>query len=528
MLKTAEDIGTVSATLSDETLTKKASLNTVAAGLDYAARLLVGLLITPLLVAGLGDFYYGAWQMLLRLIGYISPASGRPTQALKMTLANQLTSGDYDQKRCYVGSALAVWALFLPVVGMIGGLVAWFVPYWIHSTPDHIWPVRLAAGLLVGNLAMSTLVAVPQSVLEGENLAYKRMGLSALLVMAGGSFTWLALWLRLGIAGVASATLATTFVMGIFYLQVARTYTSWFGVAKPSVEAARQFLGLSWWFLAWNLISNAMVASDVVVLGFLNSVRSVTDYTLTKYAPETLTSVVAIIVFGISPGLGGIIGSGDMEKANRLRSEIMALTWLVVTVLGTSILFWNRAFIQYWVGAQHFCGTIPALLIVLMTMQFVLIRNDSNFIDLTLRLRRKVLLGGLSVSISLAASTTLVGYFKLGIEGLCLGLILGRSILSLGYPLAVGRLLMLPLCSQLRGTLRPAAVTITLFLGASLCDALASSGRWQPVTGWLSLVVAAGITFVVISLAAFYTGLSSKQRNRLWKRARYLMTIVRP
>jgi O-antigen/teichoic acid export membrane protein len=526
MMKATEDIESVSTALPNETLTKKASLNTVAAGLDYGARLTVGLWVTPLLVAGLGDFYYGAWQMLLRLIGYISPASGRPTQALKMTLANQLRSTDYDKKRRGVGSALAVWALFLPVVGTVGGLVAWFVPYWIHSAVDHVWPVRLAAALLVGNLAMSTLAAVPQSVLEGENLAYKRMGLSTFLVLAGGSLTWLALYLNLGIAGVAGATLATTVIMGIFYLQVARTYAAWFGIARPTVEATRQFLGLSWWFLAWNLISNAMVASDVVVLGFLDSVKSVTDYTLTKYAPETLINIVAIIVFGISPGLGGIIGTGDMEKANRLRSEIMALTWLVVTALGTTILFWNRTFVQLWVGAQHFGGTIPALLIAFTTMQFILIRNDGNFIDLTLRLRRKVILGGLSVVVSLAASAALVGYFHLGIEGLCLGLILGRFILTIGYPIAVGRLLALPLSSQLRAALRPATVTITLFLAASFWDRLSSSASWHLISGWFSLAVAVGVTSTFISLLAFYTGLSKTQRNRIWKRARYLLTVV--
>jgi hypothetical protein len=64
-----------------------------------------------------------------------------------------------------------------------------------------------------------------------------------------------------------------------------------------------------------------MLASDVVLLGLLGSVESVTSYSLTKYAPETLISVVAIMFFGVIPGLGGIIGSGDFKKAASIRGE---------------------------------------------------------------------------------------------------------------------------------------------------------------------------------------------------------------
>ena len=62
---------------SNKSLTIKASLNALASALDYGARLVVGFLINPLLVSGLGNYGYGVWQVLGRLIGYIEPASGR-------------------------------------------------------------------------------------------------------------------------------------------------------------------------------------------------------------------------------------------------------------------------------------------------------------------------------------------------------------------------------------------------------------------------------------------------------------------
>jgi len=511
---------------SDDSLTKKASLNAIASALDYGARLVVGFLVQPIMVSGLGDYYYGVWQILLRLIGYITPAGGRPAQALKMTLANQQTTAIEDEKRRYVGSSLIVWAIFLPVMAILGGLITWFVPYWIKSPAEYYWTIRLTSAILVFNLIVSNIATIPASALEGENLGYKRMGLSAFLVLVGGGLTWLAVWLHTGIIGIGIATLLITLLTGVFYLWVIHDYASWFGVARPSLKAVIQFLGLSWWFLAWNLIMSLMTASDVVILGVLLSVQTVTDYSLSKYAPETLISIVAIMAFGIAPGLGGIIGSGNYEKAIKVRGEIMALTWLIVTILGTMVLFWNRAFISLWVGSQHFIGSIPDLLIVLVVMQFILIRNDGNVIDLSLRLKQKVIIAAISVGLSLGIAVVFIQWLKLGVIGICLGLIIGRLILSAGYPILVGRLLGISFLSQMKSTFRPAFVTALFFTIATIFDSYIIAKNLLAF-GWIHLVIYGGITLLGAFIIAFYLGLSSKQRKNIIQRVRIVLNFTK-
>ncbi|MCI0693045.1 hypothetical protein L0337_13695 [candidate division KSB1 bacterium] len=504
-----------------ENLTIKASLNAFASALDYGARLVVGFLINPLLVNGLGSYGYGAWQVLGRLISYIGPASGRPTQALKWTIANQQASTNYEEKRRHVGSAVTVWFLFLPVLILLGGLLGWLAPSWLKAPVELSWAIRMAAGLLIADLILAILVELPRSVLEGENLGYKRMGLSAILVFAGGGFMALALYLKTGLVGVAAATLAATLLAGLLFLQVTRTCVPWFGIAKPSSANVRRFLGLSGWFLAWNMVMKLMRASDVVVLGTLSSVESVTTYSLTKYAPETIINMIAIMVFGITPGLGKIIGSGNLQKAVQVRNEIMAMTWLIMTVVGSTILLWNQSFLSLWVGAEYDAGSTSTLLIILMAAQFVLIRNDANIIDLTLDLRRKVLIGLLSTALALVIAGTLVSYFKMGIVGLCVGFIAGRLMLSLSYPWLVGRFLEMPLSSQLKGVLRPAFITVLLWGPVSFLSPFGAA------TTWPGLVFAVGATLLVISLVAFYAGLSGDQRKYILQRARVVVQRAR-
>jgi O-antigen/teichoic acid export membrane protein len=510
----------ISGLLSDEGLTKKAYLNALTVVLDYGASLLVGFIVTPIMVAGLGNYLFGMWQVLNRLIGYLTPASGRPGFALKATLANQQASTDYAQKRRYVGSTLLIWLIFLPVLTSLGAAVSWFIPYWVHAPAAYVWIVRAVSGLLVANMIIDALSSVPQVTLQGENLGYKRMGMSVVLVLLGGAFTWLALYLKTGLIGVAAAAFASTLATGLFYLWVVRNYTPWFGVEKPRPEDTRQMLRLSWWFMGWNLVTSLLLVSDVVVLGVLNSVESVTNYTLTKYVPENLVGVIVIVIFGILPGLGGIIGTGDFAKAIRLRAEINSFIWLAATALGASILLWNRVFISLWVGAEHYAGAIPDLLVVVAAMQLVFIRSDGNVIDLTLRMSQKVLLGLLSVTVSVVAASIMVAFFRQGIIGLCLGIMAGRVIISIGYPVLISRFLGVSLSSQLRGALRPVVVTTLLFGAATALDGFFSSWAWSGTSGWLFFILLAGVTGILMILLSFYAGLSADQRNNMVSRVR--------
>lgn len=503
--------------LAGSTLTQKASLNAVAAMLDYGARLLVAFLLNPLMVTTLGDYFYGVWQIARRLAGYLSIGGGRPTQALKWTVAHQQSSTDYDKKRRDVGSAVAVWFLFLPFLAIIGAILVWFAPSLLGAPAEFVWTIRVVVALLVIDLLVTDLADVPQSVLRGENLGYQRMGLSTLLLFVGGGLTALALYLGSGLIGVAVVTLLMTLLTGLFYTQVVRRYVPWFGLIKPTIADVRQFFSLSWWFTAWRLVQQAMMASDIVLLGLLSSVELVTVYSLTKFAPDALTNLMVNVVGGVLPGLGGVIGARDLAKAARIRTLLMAGTWLVVTVAGTTTLLLSRPFLNLWVGPTYDAGPLPTLLIIVMTAQVTFIRNDANLINLTLDLPKKVLAGLLSITIALGLAALLIAFFDLGIVGLCLGFIAGRLLLTVGYPWSLSRFFGLSFADQLTAAIRPIAVTGLLF-GL----ALTLANHWI-IASWLGLIFAAGVTVVVVTAIAFAAGLSRDQRAYLW---RHLRSIV--
>jgi O-antigen/teichoic acid export membrane protein len=508
----------VSWALSDETLTKKASLNVLASVLDYGARVAVGLVLNPLLVSRLGDVVFGIYQVLGRLIGVAAPAGGRPSQALKWTIAYRQYSTDYDEKRAQVGSALAVWLLFLPPLAIVAGVLGWFAPLWLGVSTELHLTVRLAAALLVVDLIVTSLVTIPQSVLQGENLGYKRMGISTLLVFVGGVLTAATVLLGAGLVGVAASILAATILTGALFWFLARSYVPWFGIARPSFRAAVAFARLSGWFLLWNLVAQLMRASDVVVLGIAGSTTLVTAYALTRYVPDAIFGLVTIAISGVMPGLGGLVGSRDLQRVVHLRSESMSLTWLIATAFGSAFLLCAEPFLGLWVGAKYYPGGVETFLIVLMVFQFALIRNDASIIDLTLELRAKVLLGLFSAGLSVGLAIALLEALDRKIIGLVLGFIAGRSILTVGYPYVVSRFLGLSLRGQLRAAVRPALSSAVLFAGAVM---LAPK---VPADSWIVLLAFAGISAVGFSFVSFFVGLSGRQRSRVRKR---LSRVVR-
>jgi len=513
-LEASADLGPAARPRAGMTLTRRAALNGLAAALDIVARAGVELVLNPLLVGRLGDHLYGAWRFLWRLTGSVHAASGRSSQALKLSIANRKGSVDEREKRELVGSAIGVWLLFLPLLALAGGAAAWLAPSFLRTAPEVLWSVRGAALMLVAYVIVSSVVDVPRAILQGENLGYKRMGLSAFLVILGGALMALAVDRGAGIIGVAAANLVTMILTGVLFVLVVRTHVSWAGIARPTLAALGSFVRLSWWFVVWKLVTQAMLAGDVMVLGLAGSVESVTIYTLTAFVPGTVLSLDRLLVAGVAPGLGELIGSGNWRAAARVRAEVMTLTWLAAISTGATVLIWNRPFLRVWVGEAYYAGTIETLLIILMVGQFALLRNDANFIDLTLTIRRKVLLGLLSVFLSLILAALFVGGLGGGISGLCVGIIAGRILLTFEYPRQVGRLLGLSWRRQVMAVLRPAAATVVIFAAAFT---LAGSPKAET---WLALSVGPAVTFVAIVVSSVLLGLSGADRDALRSRIR--------
>jgi len=501
------------------TLTERATLNVVASLLDYGAKVAVGLVVVPILVTSFGRSLYGVWEMLGRLVGYMTAGDGRPTQALRLVVSNLQGSEDDALKRRYVGGALVVWLLFLPIVLVGGAALVWIAPTITKAAPAAISMVRLTCVLLVASLLFGNLASLPESVLRGMNLGYKRMGLQAGLEVLGGALVAAGVSIGLGMAGAAGAQVVFAMLSGLAFWWVVRKYVPWFGVARPTRPELRGLLSLSLWYSAGEAITKLQLASDVIVLGIVLSPAAVTSYVLTGYAARMAVNVHVLAASGATPGLGGVIGEQRFDKAIRLRNELLALTWLFAATVGTTILLWNRSFLQLWVGAPNYAGPWVNLLIVGIMVQTAFVRADAYVIDAALQPRLRVTVSAIAALLTVGLAALLT--YRFGTVGLCVGVLAGRLVQTIAYPRLVRVSLRAPSGGAVRALARPATVLVALF------GAAAYVGARLVAPGWIAWAAGVIVTVAVVAPAALVLGLPAAARAPLAGRLRDLARRVR-
>ena len=487
----------------ERSLTGRASLNVLQSLLDYSVKLAVGLVIVPILVTGLGRTLYGVWEMLGRLVGYIESADGRSTQALRLVISNQQSSNDGAAKRRWVGSALMVWVYFLPLWAVSGVLLIWLTPTVTKVPAELHATVRAACALMMVAVLVAGLASLPEAVLRGMNLGYKRMGLQAGLSLVGGALLAAAIYTGAGLVGVAGAGIMIAALTGLCFLVVVRRQVSWFGAERPTRAEVGSLLGMSVWITLGDVVSK-LLASDVLVLGMVLSASVVTTYVLTGYATRLALNLHSLSAEAVMPGVAGVIGEKHFERAALLRREMLAITGVFVTAVGTTILMWNRSFVHLWVGTENYAGTWTNLLLVLIAAQSAFIRCDAYLIDAALQPARRVRVGIAAGLLTLILSIALTHWA--GMVGLCLGILAGRATQTIGYPLLVRDCLARSPGLSMLWLARPLVVMVALFAGASYAS------QHLLLDGWAAWAAVVAVTFVAAVALATVLGLPNGLR----------------
>lgn len=491
-------------------LTRRASLNVVAFGLDFGVKTVVGFVVTPLLVERLGAALFGVWEILGRLAGYVAAVGGQPAEALRLVVANRQAAAEPATQRRAMASALIVWLAFLPLAVLASTLLAWYAPALSGAGPEWRSSVRVAAALLFAGGLLGALSALPEAALHGMNLGYKRMELQAALHAASGLLTAAAVYGGLGLVGLGGAQIIAAALCGLCFWALARGYVGWFGAARPTRLEVGKMLNLSAWLSGGDLIAKLLLASDVLILGIMLSPAVVTTYVLTSFAPRAAVAIHGSAVGAAMPGLGGLIGEGQQERATLVRRELLVLTWLFVTTVGVTILLWNRSFVSLWVGADHHAGSAVQLLIVVIAAQTAFIRADAYVIDAALQswLRVVISAGTVVVTIAFAIAFTRIW----GLPGLCLGVVVGRLTQTVAYPVLARRSVGDRGAVLAPSAVRALLVSVVLFGLALRYADLATPATWL---GWAAGVVA---TVAVAAGIAFTVGLSAEARRAVTRR----------
>jgi O-antigen/teichoic acid export membrane protein len=390
----------------------------------------------------------------------------------------------------------------------------------IQPGPRLLGDVRLTFTILVVSFLVTSLGLIPESVLRGMNLGYRRMGLQAGLNLLGGALAAGAIWQGLGLVGLGSAQAIRAAITGLCFWLLVRRFVAWWGAERPARVEVRALFGMSLWLMLGDALAKILLASDVLILGAVIAPAAVTTYALTGYAARTAVGIHVFAAGAAIPGLGGLLGRAELARAAAVRRELLLLTWLFVTVVGSTILLWNRTFIGMWIGPVNYAGTGIDLLVVLVAVQTAFVRTDAYIIDATLRPKARVLFSAVSAAALIALGLPLTHLF--GLPGLCVGILAARGIQSVAYPMLVRKALG---PQEPRGTALT-GVRLAVLSGLLFATAALLSRRLEPA-GWVEWSIGVALTLPLVAGTALLLGPDADSRRILFGRIRGILRIGR-
>jgi len=492
---------------SKENLKQHAYLNSITAMIDHVGVQLTGFIVNPFIVSGLGSAFYGIWQMLTQMTGYANMADTRATQVLKWSVSKKRNVSSDEELRSEVTTALVITAIIVPIVLIIGSVIVWYAPNLIQAGEQYKNIIRITCSLLILTLVVHKIFDLFESVLRGMNLGFKRMGVRAGIIAFGGLLKVLAITLGYGLIGLAFVQILIALFLGMTFYYIVKKHVPWFGFGKTNKEKIKSYGKLSGWFMGFMATKMMLMNSDKIVLGYLIGPIFVTKYTLTLFTSFAIKGIVSAISTGIIPGIGGIFGKGDFQKVQKARNVLITLNWILVSAFGVSILLFNQSFIGLWVGAEHYAGNLENLLIMIIAIQYIFFQMDSDIINITLKLEIKVLLSFLAASITILLAFLLINEW--GIAGLCISIIIGRLLLSIGYPLVLKKRINDSKFIFSPKSIRPIITTLVILCIASYL------GRWILIDNWFYLVSIGAISLPIGGLVVWFLGINQSERSEV-------------
>ena len=486
--------------------TGKTLLTFVGGLLQQVASAAVNFLITPIIVNGLGSELYGAWQIINQTINLLAVSDLRPLSALKFSLATKQHVDDDDAKLRQIGAAIAIWVRMLPLVAAGGLLLVAFAPFYIKTSSEFVGIVRLALGLAVLNLVLSTLTSIPATVLRSMNLTYKGAGYVAMTSVVMGICQAIAVWLGFGLPGVVLATLIGNVLGGVAQYVVTTRWVPWFrlrGKSPQKVEVS-SLMRFSVWVVISALAVQFLLSADYILIGIVLSPVGVTVYSLTKIVVDKFSSIYLGLLSSSLPSFGDLVGRDDRATILQVRRQMSLFSLFAMMVIGSGVILLNQDFMALWLGTAQYAGDTVNLLLVLAATFGMLNRVDSMVIDSTMKISHKTIAllvaGGINILLGLLLMPSL------GLVGMAVGTLVGRGIVLVANPAILSRFLNVSVDAYFKQLARPMVTLVVLFAMARI-----GSPHLNPDT-WLELLVAAAGVAVVAAGVGWLVGLSRSDR----------------
>ena len=478
---------------------------------------LITLVMTPVLITGLGTEAFGIWIVVGSLALY------REILQFGFSTATPKYVAEYsaldDQERLRSSIATAFWMLAIPgALALVLGLgVAAVFPELFHVSGD----LQGQTQLLVVIIAIDFALAIPTDAFGGVLVGLQRYDLLnttlisvnvaqaaawAVVIVAGG-----------GLVPLGASTVALSLLGQLWRYRIARRLVPGLKISPRSIDRKliRPFTGLSVWYAVQNVATLVLNRIDTIVVGIVLGVAPAGVYAVGQkftLAIGQLMTPVSIVFFPHSSEL-----AAQRDTAG-LRRSLLAGTRILLGVaapFALTLAILAGPLIQAWVGSG-FQGAVPVVIFLAGAVSIWAVSETGMvMLEGAGRIRVPAIIRASEAVLNFGLSLTLAHI--IGLKGVALGTLLAA--------VAANLLVLTPhMCRQFGLELRVFAGSVIAAHGPPAAVALA--------VGWLvrradpssvPALAAAAVAIIGAYLAVFaITGFDRRERRMLIARLRGL------
>lgn len=456
--------------------------------------LVVGVFLTPYLLARLGGHDYGLWLLGGQVVAYLALMDIGIVALVPREVAFAVGQGqgaDSAAVRGLVGRTLAVVWWQVPFVALVA-LVTWW------QLPAQWAPLRGPLALVVAAFVVLFPLRVFPALLQGlQDLGFLGAVQLAGLV-AGTVVTIVAVSAGLGLYALALGWVTTQLVpAGFAWRRLRHTHacTSASGRVRVAWADARAQLARGAWISVSQIAQVLMTGTDLLVVGTMIGPEAAVVYACTGKLVALLANQPQLFLQTALPALSELRGAAARERLNQVSRSMTQLLFLASGAIVVAVIVVNEGFVSWWVGASRY-GGFP-LTVALVAAMFVRQVNFAAVYTLFCfgHERRLALTSVADGAVGAAAMLVLVP--MLGPVGAAIGLAAATGAVSLPANLrALGRETGLPPLAFL-GFWKGWALRLAVVLVAALGLRTLTAGD-----GWavLPVAVAVGALYFIVMI----------------------------
>lgn len=350
-------------------LARRATGNALFSLGAFGYSVVLSIVITPLMIHGLGATYYGIFAISTVALGFVGMLDLGMGTALVRFLSTTLGRGDDQESQLLIRASVA----FYGVIGLIGTAVIsivalLFTADLFHSLTSKQVAVARFALLVAGAAFTFDTVARAFSAVP---LALQRNGVGGAvqvtLATIGAATTAAVIWMGYGLRTLTAAYAVIDIVSMIVAVVVARLVLPGLR-ASPSWDLGRirQLLTFSGWVFVARISAFLIFQFDRLMLGSLSSVSNVTYYAVPSSIASYLLAATTTLAGVVLPAVSDLLAREEVERARRLYRRATRLCTLFVGSLAIPGVFFAHDLLSLWLGSAfaHRSGTVLQILVI--------------------------------------------------------------------------------------------------------------------------------------------------------------------